>query len=538
MLILLPIGLLLLAAIAIYILDRLRPHFGTSWLMAIAASFVAWLTLLVLRLRLPTTLSILSWEGTSSGLMGKLSLLLDYDAWPYTLALTTVTLAVILSDAARTRYDSTPRAWSASLAITALGLLALQAGSSLMLMFTWIIADIIELVYLLGLKDVNRFSLQIILAYGVRLASTLMLFWATASGWHAAGPFSLADIPKSAGFHFLLAAGLRLGVFPLNLPFLQEPNLRRGAGNILRLAPVASSLMLLARVPETIIPQKLSSWLPFFEAMLALAALYAAFRWLSSSDEIVGRPFWIVGWAALAVSSVLNGVPDASLAWGLALILPGSLLFLYFPRIQRMNFLLFFGLVGILGLPFTPAASGWAGLLGDGLNLWRIFLLIAHAVLVLGYLKRAFQRGGGAGALEAWARIVYPMGLVIIIQAIFVLGLIGWPGSFTLGVWWMSLISNLIITLAVILAWRLGITPPYIQLPANSRLTKALNWLVPRIEPVFRLEWLYQMAWKIFKFLGAILQGFSTVLEGDGGVLWMILLLVLLITLLTGLGGG
>jgi hypothetical protein len=537
MLILLPIGLLFLASLAIFLIDRLRPNFGTSWLIAVAASFIAWLTLLILRLRLPTTLSILSWEGPDSILMGRLSLLLDYDAWPYALALMTITLAVVLTDAARTRFDSTPKAWSASLMITGLGLLALQAGTSLTLVLTWVFVDIIELVYLLGLEDVDRFSLRMIIAYGVRLASALMVFWATAQGWHTAGSFTLTEIPESAGFYFLLAAGLRLGVFPLNLPFLQEPNLRRGAGNILRLAPVASSLMILARLPNAIIPQRFSNWTPLFEAMLALAALYAAFRWLSSSDEIEGRPFWIIGWAALAVASVLNGRPEASLAWGIALLLPGSLLFLYFPRIQRMNFLLFFGLIGLLGLPFTLAASGWAGLLGSSLNIWRILLLIAHAVMVLGYLKRAFQRGGEAGALETWARIVYPMGLVIIIQAIIILGLIGWPDSLTLGTWWMALISNLVIILAVVLAWRLGITPPYIQLPASSRVTKAINWLAPRIEPIFRLEWLYQTAWKIFKFLGNILKRFSQILEGDGGILWMILLLVLLITLLTGLGG-
>jgi hypothetical protein len=360
-----------------------------------------------------------------------------------------------------------------------------------------------------------------------------MLILATVMGWQTVGDFNLTHIPQIAGFVFLLSAGLRLGVFPLNLPFLQEPTLRRGAGNIIRLSPVISSLCLLARLPADVIPPNLDKWIPLFQAMLATAALYAAFRWLSASDEIEGRPFWIIAWAALATVSVINGNPDASLAWGLALILPGSLLFLYDPRVQRMNFLLYFGLIGLAGLPYTPLASGWAGLISGGANFWTFLFVITHALMVFGYLNRALQPGGEAGALESWARIVYPLGLIFIIQTIFALGLIGWPGSLTTGVWWLGLISTFLIISSFIIIRRLGITPPYIQLPASSGFTKALNWIVPRLEPIFRLEWVYRLAWRFNNFFGGIMRSVSTILEGDGGILWTILLLVLVITLLT-----
>jgi len=536
MIILLPVGLLLTASLAILIQDQTRPQYGTSWLIAVSTCIISWLTILVLRLRLPTTLNILSWDNPDLNLTGRFSLLLDYDSWPYALALVTITLAVILSDSARTRYDSTPRSWSASLFITALGMLALQSGTSLSLMAAWVLADILELVYLLRLKDSSRFILRIIISYGVRTASILVLILAASRGWQAVGSFDLTHIPQPSAIIFLLAAGLRLGVLPLNLPFLQEPTLRRGAGNIIRLAPVASSLCLLARLPADVIPPSFVGWKPLFQAMLAVAALYGAFRWLSTSDEIEGRPFWIIGWASLATVSVINGNSNASLAWGLTLILTGSLLFLYYPRVQRMNFLLHFGLIGLVGLPYTPLASGWSGLVSSGINFWTFMFVIAHAVMVFGYLNRALQPGGEAGALESWARIVYPLGLILIIQAILTLGLIGWPGSLTLGVWWLGLISTLLVILSFVLIRRLGITPPYIQLPASSMLTKALHWIVPRLEPVFRLEWVYRIAWRINNIFGSILKSFSTILEGDGGILWTILLLVLLITILT--GGG
>ena len=533
MILLLPIGLLLTAALAILILDRVRPKFGTSWLIATAAALIAWGLIFFLRLRLPTTFDLHSWDLPQLSLIGRFSLLLDYDSWPYLLAVMTISLSVILTDAARTRYDSTPRSWAASLMITALSLLALLSGTSLTLMIAWVIADFLELLYLLRLKDSRQFTNRIILSFGVRIAAIMVLFIATAQSSRIDPNFTLAQIPPQTGFIFLLSAGLRLGVFPLNLPFLQDPSLRRGAGNIIRLAPVASSLCLLARLPVNLIPGGLSGWMPLINGMLALAGLYASIRWLTAADEIEGRPFWIVAWASLATTSVLNGEPAASLAWGIALLLPGSLLFLYYPRIQRINFLLIFGLIGLLGLPYTPAASGWVGLIGDGFSIWTLLFILIHMVMVLGYLNRALSAGGEAGALESWARLVYPLGLILIIQAILALGLIGWPNAFTLGVWWLPLISLMGVIATVIIVQRYDIRPPYLKLPRSKPLVKVAEWILPRIEPIFRLEWLYRLIWQIYTFLGFLLHGFSTLLEGEGGILWTIMLLILLVSLLT-----
>jgi len=537
MIILVPVGLLLIASAAIYILDSTRPRYGTSWLIASISSLIVWLMMFFLRLRLPSAVELLAWNAPDLNLIGQISLLLDYDSWPYALALVTITLAVILSDAARTRYDSSPRAWSASLVISALGLLAIQSGTSLTMMLTWVLLDLIELVYLLGLEDSSRFNLRIIISFGVRTASILCLFLGTMLGWAARGDFSLAQVPSEAGFIFLLAAGLRLGVFPLNLPFLKEPALRRGAGNIIRLTPVAASLALLTRIPADLLEPKLVGWKPLFMGLLAVAALYAGIRWLVAADEVEGRPYWIVAWASFAVASVLNGSPRASIAWGMALILPGSLLFLYYPRIQRLNYLLFFGLVGVLALPYTPAASGWEGLMGSGFNLWTLIFVVVHVLLVLGYLERAFLPGGEPGALESWARVVFPLALILIIQSIIALGLIGWPGALTAGIWWLSLISNGLILAAILLIRRFGVIPPYFQLPASSRLRKFFDWLLPRLEPIFRFEWFYRVGWQIYKIFGMLIKPFSSLLEGAGGILWTLLILVLLVTFLIS-GGG
>ncbi len=76
--------------------------------------------------------------------------------------------------------------------------------------------------------------------------------------------------------------------------------LRRGFGTSLRLVSAAASLSLLARIPASALQ---SSLLPVLLILAALAALYAAWMWLRASDEIIGRPFWVLGMASLAVSA-------------------------------------------------------------------------------------------------------------------------------------------------------------------------------------------------------------------------------------------
>lgn len=536
MILLIPIALLLLAALAIFIIDLVRPRFGLSWLIAALGSLIAWGFTLFLRFRLPTELELGSWEAADLNILGRFSLLLDYDNWPYVLILMTITLAVILSDAARTRYDSTPQSWVASLVIAAMGLFSVQSGTSLTLMVAWIIVDLFELVYLLRLEKGDGASLKIIQSFVVRLASILMLVLATILGWGTGRCFCLTDIPHQASFYFFLAAGLRLGVLPLSLTVLEGPTLRRGAGNIIRLAPVAAGLSLLVRMPADAMTPTFTRWSPLVMALLALASLYSAIRWLTSSDEIEGRPYWIIGWAALAAASVMNGAPKASLAWGTALLLPGSLMFLYYPRIQRMNFLQYLGLIGLLGLPFTPGASGWVGLVATGINLWTFVFILTHTLMVLGYINRMLQPGGEAGTVESWARLVYPLSLIILLQAIIMLGLVGWPGSLTPGTWWLGAVSNGLIVLVLALMHRLNITPPYLQIPASSKIAKLANRFSPYLDKIFRLEWFYTLVWKISNVLGMFLRASSVIIESSGGILWTVLLLALLISVFMGRG--
>ena len=339
--ILAPAVLLLAAALAIIVLQWWRPNFGFAWLIAAVSALAAWALALYLRLRLPSILILASWQPAELFTSHPV-LTIDRFSWPYAAALATLVLAVILTESARSQYQANPVNWAGSLGLGAVSLLAVLSGNPFTLAATWTAVDLVELAVLLSGGSARQLSQRIVIAFTARLLGTLSLVGAIVSAPLLGDSFELSMLTPQAGLFLLLASGLRLGVLPLHLPFSQEPRLRRGIGTVLRLAPAASSLVLLARLPKDIIP---AQWAGGLTALVAIAAFYSAARWLAAEDELSGRPYWLVGLAALSITCVINGQPISGVAWGVAMLLSGGLLFLYSARRRSLLFLPLLGLL-------------------------------------------------------------------------------------------------------------------------------------------------------------------------------------------------
>ena len=526
-----PIVLLTTAAVAILILQWLRPGFGLAWLIAGLGAFLAWIAMLFLRLRLPLSLSF---ELKSTDLFSFApALLLDRISWPYALGLITLVFAAILTASARRRFPADPFNWAGSLAISALGLLAILSGNPLTLMMAWVAFDLVELIILQGGRPDQNTSQRIVVAFSARTIGVLVFFLAVVFSGTDPNTFALKHISIQSGLLIFIGCGLRLGVLPLHLPFSQEPRLRRELGTILRLVPVVSTLVLLARLPAAIIPE---AWVPWLLSLVALAALYAGGMWLAADNELNGRPYWMLGWAALAFACVIRGSPLASVAWGIVLLLQGGFLFLYSAREKYLVFLPVLGVWGIMGLPFSPAASGWPGLFEPTFNLFSIAVYISQGLLLAGFIRHVARPGFHLASADRWAQAVYPVGLLSLMVADLILGVWGWPGSLTRAYAWAGIPALVGCALFLGLSWRHAL-----PILTADQVTDRPAWQIARpffsrLSVIFRLEWFYNLVGLLYRSLGRLLGGVTAVLEGDGGVLWILLLLSLVITLF-GVGG-
>jgi hypothetical protein len=115
---------------------------------------------------------------------------------------------------------------------------------------------------------------------------------------------------------------------------------------------------------------------------------------------------------------------------------------------------------------------------------------------------------------------VYPFGIGILLFTLTMLGLFGWDVALTIG----SPIAGLVVAV----------------------FTGALYWLTPRLPwlnpigvhtvgsqgQISRLDSIYRALWNLYRQLGRLSASFVSTLEGDGGILWALLFLVLFISIL------
>jgi hypothetical protein len=233
----------------------------------------------------------------------------------------------------------------------ALGLLAVFAGNPLTLLLAWTAIDFIELGLLINEPMPNAVRSQVVLAFSARFTGSLVLIAAIVAARAGDALLTFESIPTSSALLLLLSAGLRLGVLPLHLPFLQGLPARRGLGTMSRLVPAAASLVLLARVSVTIATSgQPFPYAPYLLILSGLAALYSGISWFTAANELEGRPAWVLGFSSLSIASAVRAQPGASLAWGVAAVFSGGLLFLSSARDRQISWITLLGLFGFFFL--------------------------------------------------------------------------------------------------------------------------------------------------------------------------------------------
>jgi hypothetical protein len=279
--------------------------------------------------------------------------------------------------------------------------------------------------------------------------------------------------------------------------------------------------------------------------LTALAAAYGSFAWLTSPDELGGRPFWILGLASLSVAGAIKGLPAASLAWGLTCVLSGGLLFLFSARSRILLPVIGLGLLGISALPFTPAWFGSQIYLTGGSG-WSeaiisLLFLAAQVMLAVGFIRHGLRSGEPAQVMERWVWAVYPVGLLVLPVTAFVIGWWDLPelAHVQTAEWLAGIVAAFLIGLTWFFRSRLPI--PTRKLPAaepENWAGSSGGWVNSLWGKVVSLGWVYRIFWAIYRAIMRVIALFNQLLEGQGGVLWALVILVLMLTILyQGIGG-
>ncbi len=533
---LIPSTLFLVVAALMLVLHQVRPGFRYFWLLAAFALLVEWTLVLLMRLSLPLVLRLPAWQP-SELYHASPALLLDSISWAFALGVTTLTLAAIFTDVGRSPENGW-LFWTASLAFTGLGLFSILAGNLLTLLLAWAAFDFFELVLLLSLSQESQTRGRVVAAFAARISGILLLVAAILIASAQGVSWTFEVLTPQISLILLIAAILRLLVFP------QPASASTGSFPLNKLTTLfnylsaGTSLVLIARCGISALPVSSPTLLspafmqPAFMLpalmLTALAALLAGLSWAASSDEQTGQPYWIFGMALLALAASLRAQPSAALAWGIACLLSGGALSFFTLRTRYLLLIPALGLLGASALPLTPAWQG-VRLYTPPYSVALAILLLAQALFLLGYIRHAFRQQPAPQGTERWIWLNYSWGLAFLPLAAFLILWLsaasplapGWP---ELKASWPAFVASAIAATGGILYWR-GLRIPR-QIAAPLKGLPSLEWVLRPLEGLFAL-------------FSRVTTFINLILEGEGGVLWTLLLLTLLFTLLaTQIRGG
>lgn len=506
MLILVTCLFLFVTAFALVLLRVFQPTIRYAWMLASGSAFLAFISTILWLGRLPMVFVLPVWQPVTLFPM-PIMFQADGVTYPLALSIAALTLATLLTAATRPVFTNSP-SWTGILMLGGLGILAVTANNPLTLLLIWALLDLAELFSQLIVVQGKQNNESVVISFAMRAMGIGLLFWANVTGSVNGVIFDFQSMPANATVYLILASGLRLGVFPLNLPYSPDSNLRRGFGTALRLIGAASSLSILGRITEPI-----SNFTFILTLFAVIAALYGGWMWLRAPEELGGRPYWMIGMASLAVVSALGGNSMGAVAWATVLVLAGGMLFLFSVPHPIINRILPIGVWGLSALPLSLTASAWLG----NLTIFTPFMLAAQALLAAGFIRHALRTPSGS-SLESqpgWAQILYPAGITTLLIVLLLLGLIGWDGAFRFGGLFSALIAS---GLAVGLVWasrRFRIFNPARAHWVNSAGTGVNN--------------LYQGLWSLYRGLARTAQAVSQALEGEGGIMWTLLFLILFV---------
>lgn len=529
MLLIASIVLLTAGSLTVLLLGRSQKRINLAWLISVLVCLLSFGLVYLLRLYLPSEFHLIGWTPLSIYHNAPF-LQISYQSWPYAIALITLLSAVIITDPSRSRDPQSTAPWAGALGLAGLQLVAITAGEPFTMVGAWALIDIVEFTYLLRMQSTASKHGRLISVLGLRLLSDFILIFASVAAWQIKPEFTLAEIPSSASLYFLLAAALRLGVLPVYVPFLSASEMPFGIAVLSRLAPTISALTLIAYLPGEFLTlsKSLITILHFFAL---LAALYASVIWLTRETLASAQPYWIIALSAFVVQSALNGKPQAGQAWGLALLLVGGMLFLFEPPIRRINFLPLIAMIGFVALPYTPAGLGWDGLTSGYFTWTGSVFVLAHACLLTGYGRYTLEASSTITGMEKHTRITFPLGLILILVSILLLGLIGRHQGPQFTQWLPPSISLGIVALFAGLGLKLGIKPPYTSYRKKIPGFRFFSWVFDGIQSIFSLKWVYDLGYGILKPLRDTGEFFTKILEGESGTIWYLVFIAVLFTI-------
>ena len=518
----LPFVFLFLTIVAIIAANRVDTQVGISWMFLGIGTLLTAGSILAINWVETPMIEVENWLNIAGN---PVALRYGFDdlSWKFAFALMLILIGIVFTMPVRLDVAYRPKDWVFDLLFVLVGLIPIMAQNLLSLVIAWTLLDFLELsIHISGLTP-ERINRQAVMAFAIRMGGNWLLILAqvlSRSGFGSEVAF--IGFESTSALLLLLAAGLRLGIFPVFMPFQEEAPIRRELGTIMRFVVPASSLVLLTRLSGLVIP---SGWAILLSILALVASFVGVLMFFLSESSLMGRNYWVIALSSMAVVSVVRGNADAALTWSLALLLSGTFLSVHSEKDGPHLIYVIAMFLSLTGIPFTPTAAGVSGLIVLPFNLLDIFYILVYALLLTGFLRQQIKLEGAYNESTGWMRISYWLGLGLVIIGFWFVSIPSIQNSLNLAVWWGGIPSLIIGLTGFYLLYRF-VGPEAITLPEDSPISNQLNGQ----------SLIYPIIEQGYFGIRSLIQFLTDLLEGDSAILWIFLLFLMIMTMI--LQGG
>ena len=519
MLLLLPLIFYGLTAIVLGILRLRGMRMAFLWLLPVFISLACWIIFLVTPI--PSSANLLKIPGLFSLSADEgLSFIIDSSSWGFIYLVISLVLGYFLTMVIRLEKEKRTWLWVGWVLLCMAAIFSFSAGNLTTLILAWVLFDLLDILFTYFILKLNEIRDSLNQFLPSRVISVLLLI--------TAGIFLPAETPQwlpspldPAAYFLLLLAGLfRTGLLPTHT--LDQPEAENRSSFLLvkRILPVLAGFSLLSFLPINFLNQISQILLSVFFLILAIVFIILLIQKRRNFTNL-----WLNSLICLGCIAVISGTPIAMLGWGGVALLGLSIPYFFTHRTDRIKIFALLGVFSLSGIPYSIGALALAGLTSASSFLWLIPVLPVYVFLLVLFIDDVQMPYDEGRAAEPLYLAVHLMGLFIMSFSSFAILIKNAQLAGSVLKYWWAGITVVILCLVMILLKR----KVHLKSFSNGKLTNSLVF----INRLFAFQWLEKLWRWLAWFLSGIINFLTQLLAGEGGVIWAIVILALLVSLIS-----